>query len=165
MMMSVSRDSWAEYSHNVQDFNKSMLPRNITSNDINDVQKDWELSGKYRQDYLQGVSVYQASPFPYRWNVATRSSIIPTDESMVARGNRVEWTPLDPSSFKSCFHKARVRWRISRSLMTVKNWFTSNFTGIYQEWFDKISNRDERWSFLEYLEGLEMNDLWFGFES
>ena len=39
----------------------------------------------------------------------------------------------------------------------------SNFSGIYRKFFDKISNRDERWSFLECLEGLELNDFWLGF--
>ena len=48
--------------------------------------------------------------------------------------------------------------------MLVESSVGSNFIGIYREWFDKISNRDERWSFLEYLEGLKMNDYWFGFD-
>ena len=82
---------------------------------------------------------------------------------MAARGSCVDWTPLDPSSFKSRFHKARVRWQMSKSLIMVESEVGSNFTGIYREWFDKISDRDERWSFLECLEGLEMNDYWFGF--
>ena len=164
MFLGVSRDSWAEVSQNVQHFNKSMLPTNLISDDIGDVQQDWKLSGKVRQFYLETVSEYQSSPFPYRWNFATRWSIIPTDESMAARGNYIVWTPPDPSSFKSRFHKARVRWRMSRSLMLVESSVGSNFTGIYREWFDKISNRDERWSFLEYLEGLEMNDYRFGFD-
>lgn len=48
-------------------------------------------------------------------------------------------------------------------LLLVEKEVRPNFSGIYREWFDKISNGDERWSFLEYLEGLELNDFWFGF--
>lgn len=48
-----------------------------------------------------------------------------------------------------------------KDLLTVEAGIGSNFSGIYREWFDKISNRDERWSFLEYLEGLEMADFFF----
>ena len=38
-----------------------------------------------------------------------------------------------------------------------------NLSRIYRELCDKISNGDERWFFLEYLEVLELNDFWFGF--
>ena len=48
-------------------------------------------------------------------------------------------------------------------LLLVEKEVRSNFSGIYRKWFDKISNGDERWFFLEYLEGLELNDFWFGF--
>ena len=109
MTSEVSRDSWPELSHNVQDFNKSMLPRNITPDDIGEAQESWELSGKERQKYLGCVSDYQSSPFPYRVNFATRSSIIPPDKSMAVRGRYVDLTPLDRSSFISRFHKAMVR--------------------------------------------------------
>ena len=88
---------------------KSMLSTNLISDDIGDVQQDWKLSGKVWQFYLETVSEYQSSPFPYRWNFATRWSIISTDESMAARGNCIDWTPPDPSSFKLRFHKARMR--------------------------------------------------------
>ena len=163
MAFEVSPDSWPELSHNVQDFNKSMLARNITSDDIGEAQEGWELSGKERQKYLYCVSYYQSSPFPYRWNLATRSSIIPSDESMAVRGRCVDWTPLDPSSFRSRFHKARMRCKMLKTILIVEREVGSNFSWIYRDWFDKISNRDERWSFLEFLEGLELNDYWFGF--
>ena len=56
-----------------------------------------------------------------------------------------------------------IRWKMSNSLRLGESVINPNFTGIYREWFEKISNRDERSSFLENLEGLEVNDYWFGF--
>ena len=140
-----------------------MLSRNITSDDIGYAQANWEVSGKFQKEYLYCTSVYQASPFPYKWDFATRSSIIPSDESMAVRGRCIDWTIPLSSSFKSRFHKARVRYTMSQRLVFVEEHIGSDFSGIYREWFDKISNRDERWSFLEFLEGLEMNDFWLGF--
>jgi len=77
MVAKISPDSYAELSHNVQDFNESMLPRNITSDDIAKAQGYWKSFGNDRREYLYWQSAYQASPFPYRWHVPTQSSIIP----------------------------------------------------------------------------------------
>ena len=162
MIFGIPRDSWAKFSHNVQDFNESMLPKNLTSDDISEVQKIWKLSGT-KYPFFQGWQlVYHSSPFPYRWDSPTKSSIIPSDETMAVNEDRYRSiVPL--SSFKSRFHKAYVRWLMSKRLLLVESGVGSNFSGIYREWFEKISSRDQRWSFLEYLEGVEMNDFWFGF--
>ena len=162
MISEASQDSWAELSHNVQEFNESMLSENITLDDIDIARTNWKRSGMERPYFLKFMSGYQSSPFPYRWDVSRRSSIIPPDESMVVRG-RYDQIPLLPSSFKSRFHKATLRRVILKRLLLVETKIGSNFSGIYREWFDKISNRDERWSFLECLEGLELNDFWLGF--
>lgn len=50
-----------------------------------------------------------------------------------------------------------------KRLLLVETNVGSNSSRVYRELFDKIANRDDRWSFLEFLEGLELNDLWFGF--
>lgn len=163
MMFEVPHTSWPELTQNVQDFNESMRPANITSDDTDRVQKHWKWSGRERRYYLEWMPVYEFSPFPYRWNFSTRSSIIPHDEWKAVRGRCMDQIPPLPSSFKSRFHKATVRRIMLQRLMLVERDIGSNFSGIYREWFDKISNRDERGSFLESLECLELNDFWVGF--
>ena len=44
-------------------------------------------------------------------------------------------------------------------LLLVEKEVGSNFSEIHRELFDKISDGDKRWSFLEYLEGRELNDF------
>ena len=140
-----------------------MLPGNITSDDIDGARRCWKKSGEERRYYLQWMSAYQSSPFPYRWDCSTKSSIIPPNESMAVRGRCVDWVPLLPSSFKSRFYKTLLRRVILKGLMLVERNVGSSFSEIYRKWFNKISNRDKRWSFLECLEGLEMNNFWLGF--
>ena len=162
MIFEIPRDSWAKFSHNVQDFNESMLPKNVTSDDIVESQKHWKWSGTQGQYFRGWQSTYQSSPFPYKWDFHTRSSIIPSDETMAVNKDRY-WSTVPLSSFKPRFHKAKVRWLMSKKLLLVESEIGSNFSGIYREWFEKISSQDERWSFLECLEGVEMNDFWFGY--
>ena len=162
MIFEASRDSWPELSHNVQNFNESMLSRNITLDDIDRARTHWRRSGKERPYFLSFMSHYQSSPFPYRWDVSTRSSIIPPDGSKVVRG-RCDQIPLPPLSFKSRHHKAKLRHEMLKRILFMETHVGSNLSRIYREWFDKISNGDEHWSSLEYLEGLELNDFWFGF--
>ena len=162
IIFEASRDSCPELSHNVQDFNESMLSKNITLDDFDRARIHWKRSGRTWPYFLNLMPDYQSSPFPYRWEVSTRSSIMPPDGSMAVRG-RCDQIPLIPSSFKSRFHKATLRREMLMKLLLVEKEVRPNFSGIYREWFDKISNGDERWSFLEYLEGLELKDYWFGF--
>ena len=66
MIFGIPRDSWAKFSHNVQDFNESMLPKNVTSDDISEAQKLWRLSST-EYPFFQGWQlVYHSSPFPYK---------------------------------------------------------------------------------------------------
>ena len=165
MISEASPDSWPELSHDVQNFNESILSRNITLDDIDRARIYWKRSSEERLYFLKELSHYQCSPFPYRWDVSMRSSIIPPDGSKVMRGHqgRCDQTPLLPSFFKSRYHKATLRREMLKRILFMETHVGSNLSSIYREWFDKISNGDERWSFLEYLEGLELNDFWFGF--
>ena len=66
MIFGIPRDSWAKFSHNVQDFNESMLSKNITSDDISEAQKLSKLSGT-EYPFFQGWQlVYHSSLFRYR---------------------------------------------------------------------------------------------------
>ena len=142
MIFEASRDSWPELSHNVQNFNGSMLSRNITLDDIDRARTHWKRSGKERPYFLSFMSHYQSSPFPYRWDVSTRSSIIPPDGSKVVRG-RCDQIPLPPLSFKSRYHKATLRREMLKRILFMETHVGSNLSRIYREWFDKISNGDQ----------------------
>lgn len=64
MMSEVPHTFWPEITQNVQDFNESMQPANITSDDTDRVQNHWKWSGRERRYYLGWMPVYEFSPFP-----------------------------------------------------------------------------------------------------
>lgn len=159
-----SPDSRAESSEDLQDFNESILPRNITLDDICKARGYWKSSAKCSRGYLRWMGVYRSSPFPYKWSFPTKLSIIPFESLGIVRARPTKLNSLLPSTFKARFHKASVRSEMLKHLMILEKMnVKSNLSGIYREWFNKISNRNERWSFLEYLEGLEMTDFGVGF--
>ena len=112
--------------------NESMLPRNVTSDDIVESQKLWKWSGTQGQYFRGWQSTYQSSPFPYKWDFHTRSSIIPSDETMAVNKDRY-WSTVPLSSFKPRFHKAKVRWLMSKKLLLIESEIGSNFGGIYRK--------------------------------
>jgi len=155
MFVEPPADSWTESSHNLQDFSESMLPRNITLDDISQSRRYWKAAGEDSRDYLRRMEASRSSP----WGSPLNLFIIPAELAGVVRARPTDWIPLLPSSFKTRFHKASVRLRLLMALKLVERDVGSNISGTYWEWFDKISNRDERWSFLEYLEDLEMSNF------